>query len=138
MLLPQSQGSQPQQPNRWVCAAQTADKYSLAGALGTTNKTGFFANVFNGIAGNSVSGIVMTFNHGNKWNTVGGIADTTLGITPGTVNVLTTPAATTELNLTGVGEFANFAGDGLGGIFATGKLIYDATSFGIAYVACGK
>jgi RHS repeat-associated protein len=135
---PQSQGSPPQQPNRWVCAAQTADKYSLAGALGTTNKTGFFANVFNGIAGNSVSGIVMTFNHGNKWNTVGGVADTTLGITPATVNALTTPAATTELNLTGVGEFANFAGDGLGGIFATGKLIYDATSFGIAYVACGK
>lgn len=126
-----------------MCAAQTADKYSLAGAVGTIGKQGFFANVFNGVAGNSVSGAVLLFSgNGNKYrfgtSLVNAPPPVGFAATANAINAVTTPAATTELNLTGVGEFANFAGDGLGGLFTFGKLAYDIGSFGVAYYECGK
>jgi RHS repeat-associated protein len=138
---PPAQAQAPQ-PDRLVCAAQLADKYSLAGLVGTIGKTGVLANVFNGIAGNSVSGLVMMFNHGNKYRTVTAISNAPAPVgfawSMGAINAATAPARTTELNLTGVEEFANFAGDGLGGIAFVAKLTYDAVSFTGAYIACGR
>lgn len=62
-LLPQTQA-----PSRAVCAANLADKYSIAGAVGTIGKTGFAANVFNGFAGNTFSGRTLAFSGGgNKY-----------------------------------------------------------------------
>ncbi|HKU20843.1 MAG TPA: hypothetical protein VJQ50_07495, partial [Terriglobales bacterium] len=129
-----NQQTQPQTPtpSRAVCAANLADKYSIAGALGTTNKTGFFPSVFNGVAGNTVSGVVMMFNGGNKWRAVTSINNVTFQGTTTAINAVTTPAPITELGLTETvgGEFL---GKGLGGIFTAGKLLYDIGSFTAAY-----
>jgi len=121
---------------RMVCAANTADQYSIAGALGTTEKTGFFANVFNGVAGNTFSGGVMLFNHGNKWRFTTSANNLALGGTGAAVNALTDAVPITELGLTETvgGEFLG-ASFGLPA-FAV-KLGYDALSFTGAYLfAC--
>jgi len=127
---------QTQAPSRAVCAAQTADKYSIAGALGTTNKSGFFANVFNGFAGNTFSGAVMMFNGGNKWRATTSINNLTFQGTANAINAVTTPAPISELGLTSsVGS--DLLGEGLGGTLSLIKLGYDAASFGTAYfLAC--
>ena len=125
-------------PSRAVCAANLADKYSIAGAVGTIGKQGFFANVFNGFAGNTFSGVTLAFSGGgNKYRLGTSINNATFGGTASAINAVTTPAPITELGLTETvgGEFL---GKGLGGIFTVAKLGYDAASFGIAYYECGK
>lgn len=129
----------PQSQSRWVCAAQTADKYSIAGALGTTNKSGFFANVFNGVAGNFFSGVVLATHPGlgNKWRAAASINNLTFGGTTAAVNAVTDAAPITELGLSGTvgGEFLG-ASFGLPVTIAKG--VYDLASFGVSYYECGK
>lgn len=125
-------------PSRAVCAANLADKYSIAGAVGTTGKQGFFANVFNGVAGNTFSGLTLAFSGGgNKYRLGTSINNATFGGAGAAINAVTTPAPITELGLTETvgGEFL---GKGLGGIFTVAKLGYDLGSFGVAYYECGK
>jgi RHS repeat-associated protein len=134
---PQSQG--PKQ-NRWVCAAQTADKYSVAGALGTTNKTGFWANVFNGFAGNAFSGLTLAFSgNGNKYRFATSVVNAPppvgFAATANTINAVTTPAPISELGLTEtVGS--EILGEGLGYTVASLKIGYDAVSYGAALYKC--
>lgn len=111
-------GPETQAPSRAVCAAQLADKYSIAGALGTTNKTGFWANVFNGVAGNTISGFVLAFHPGlgNKYRAATSITNLPspvgFGVTAGTAS--------------STAEF-------VGGVVTFGKLAYDVGSFAVAY-----
>jgi hypothetical protein len=125
-----------------VCAANLADKYSIAGALGTTNKTGFWANVFNGVAGNTVSGFVLAVHpgQGNKWRAATSINNLTLQGTGKAINAVTTPLSVLDL---GIGAesaetaAASFVGEGLGSIVFGIKLAYDTGSYLVAYHECG-
>jgi hypothetical protein len=95
-LLPQTPT-----PSRAVCAANLADKYSIAGAVGTIGKQGFFANVFNGFAGNTFSGVTLAFSGGgNKYRLGTSINNATFGGTASAINAVTTPAPITELTET--------------------------------------
>jgi hypothetical protein len=94
-------GPQAPAPSRAVCAANLADKYSIAGAAGTIGKQGFFANVFNGVAGNTFSGLTLAFSGGgNKYRLGTSINNATFGGTGAAINAVTTPAPITELGLT--------------------------------------
>jgi RHS repeat-associated protein len=130
---PQTQGQ-----SRAVCAAKLADKYSIAGALGTANRTGFWANVFNGVAGNTVSGFVLAVHPGlgNKYRAATSINNLTFGGTASAVDFATAPLPVTELGLT-----ETVGGDFLGATFGLpitlAKGAYDLASFGAAYLfAC--
>ncbi len=113
MAVNGSPQTQAPKQNRWVCAAQTADKYSIAGALGTTNKTGFWANVFNGVAGNTVSGFVLAFSgNGNKWRLTTSVNNLTFQGTANAIDFATGPVPITELGLT-----ETVGGDFLGATF---------------------
>lgn len=136
-------GPETQAPSRAVCAAQLADKYSIAGALGTTNKTGFWANVFNGVAGNTISGFVLAVHPGlgNKWRAATSINNFTLQGTSKAINFVTSPAQILDLGLgaeSAEEAGASFAGEALGGVISVGKAVYDVGSFGAAYYECGK
>ena len=119
-------GPKPQKPSRAVCAANLADKYSIAGAVGTTGKTGFFANVFNGVAGNTFSSLTLVFNHqGNKYR-----LGTSIINAPSPVGFgVTAGAASSTAEFIG-GEVV---GKVAGGVVTFGKLGYDAVSFTAAY-----
>jgi RHS repeat-associated protein len=137
-----AQPPQTQTPSRAVCAANLADKYSIAGAVGTIGKQGFFANVFNGFAGNTFSGLTLAFSGGgNKYRLGTAIENAPppvgFAVTANAINAVTTPAPITELGLTEtVGS--ELLGEGLGYTIAGLKIGYDALSFAGAYLACGQ
>lgn len=141
--LPQAQG--PKQ-NRLVCAAKLADQYSIAGALGTTNKTGFWANVFNGVAGDTFSGLTLAFSgNGNKYRFATSVVNAPppvgFAAAANAINTATTPAPILDLGLgaESAGEAAlSFTGEALGSMVTGIKLDYDALSFAGAYLACGQ
>jgi hypothetical protein len=120
-----------------VCAANLADKYSIAGALGTTNKTGFWANVFNGVAGNTVSGFVLAVHpgQGNKWRAATSINNLAFGGTASAIDFATAPVPITELGLAEtVG--GDFLGATFGAPIVVAKGAYDLASFGVALYKC--
>jgi RHS repeat-associated protein len=121
----------PQKPSRAVCAANLADKYSIAGAAGTIGKTGFFANVFNGVAGNTISGLTLAVSGGGNKYRLG----TSIVNAPSPVGFgVTAGAASSTAEFVG-GELV---GKVAGGVVTFGKLGYDVASFGVAYYKCGK
>ena len=129
----------PQTSSRTVCAANLADKYSIAGALGTTKKKGLFANAFNGMAGNFFSGAVFALHPGlgNKWRAATSINNLTFGGTTAAVNAATDAAPITELGLSeAVG--GEFFGASFGLPVTIAKGVYDLASFGASYYECGK
>jgi uncharacterized protein with beta-barrel porin domain len=120
-----------------MCAAELANRYSLAQLAGTNGKSGFFNSMVNGVLGNTVSTIVSYAHGGDSAEFAATAYDMGTHAVEGSINSVTAPTAITELGLTG-GVGGEFAGKGLGGIMTLGKLAYDVGSFSYAYYQCGK
>lgn len=125
-----------------MCAANFADDHSLAGLAGTIGQSGVLANIVNGVAGNSISGVVKIFaGGGNRWRLTTALANAPspvgFALTATAVNAATAPTPITQLGLSAsVG--GELAGVGLGGAFAVAKLGYDVSSFVYALGECRK
>ena len=122
-----------------VCAAQTANKLSLAQAFGTNGKKGFFNNVANGVLGNTFSTIA-EYAYGGS-NVEFGTTAYDLGTkaTESSINAVTraTPIADLGLGAESAGQIAEgVATEGLGGVLTLGKLIYDGGTFAYGFIHC--
>jgi RHS repeat-associated protein len=134
-----SQTEAPKQP-LLVCAAKTANKLSLAQALGTNGKPGFINSVANGVFGNVFANLTLFVSGGGSTVT----ASTSLynmgtGAATQSLNAVTgaEPIADLGLGAQSAGEVAGgIATEGLGGILTVGKLIYDAGTFAYGVVHC--
>lgn len=94
--LPQSQG---QKQPLLVCAAETANKLSLAQAFGTNGKPGFWNSVSNGFFGNTFS-TVTEFAYGGSTTEFATTAyDYGTKATEGAINAATGTAPITDLGL---------------------------------------
>lgn len=137
--LPQTPGRQaPKQP-LLVCAAETANKLSLAQLAGTNGKSGFFNNLANGVLGNTFSTLA-SYAYGGSNVEFGATAyDFGTKATEGSINAVTGAAPITDLGL-GAKSAAQisegFATEGLGGIFTVGKLAYDFGTFAYGVGHC--
>ncbi len=120
--------------SRAVCAARLADKYSIAGVAGTIGKSGLLANVFNGFAGNAVSGLVLAVSgRGSPLRSATSLTNLRFQGTAAAINAVTKPEPIIQLGLSGEQVGGELLGEGLGGIISAVKLGYDATSFAAAY-----
>jgi hypothetical protein len=122
-----------------VCAANTANQWSIANAIGTNGKTGFWNSAANGLFGNTISTVV-SYAYGGS-NVEAGTTAYDLGThaTEGSINAVTGAAPITDLGLgaESASQIAEgVATEGLGGIVTAGKLIYDIGSFGYAAYKC--
>ncbi|MGA7090672.1 MAG: RHS repeat-associated core domain-containing protein, partial [Candidatus Acidiferrales bacterium] len=137
-LTPPPQSQAPKQP-LLVCAAETANKWSIANAIGTNGKTGFWNSAANGLFGNTISTVV-SFAYGGSSTEFGTTAyDFGTKATEGSIDAVTGAAPVTDLGL-GAESAAQIseglATEGIGGIVTAGKLIYDIGSFGYAAYTC--
>ncbi len=128
----------PKQP-LLVCAAETANKWSIANAIGTNGKTGFWNSAANGLFGNTISTVV-SYAYGGSNVEAGTTAyDVGTHATAGTINAVTGAAPVTDLGL-GAESAAQIsegiATEGIGGIVTLGKLAYDTGSFLYALHKC--
>lgn len=120
-----------------LCAAETADKLSLANAMGTSGKTGFWNGLANGFFGNTVSTVV-EYAYGGSNAELGATAyDQATGASESAVNSVTGSASMTDLGLGGASQAAEgAAAEGLGGVVAGMKLAYDVGTFVYGAVKC--
>jgi RHS repeat-associated protein len=140
---PQGPAPPPQSPGQnqplLVCAAETANQYSLAQLAGTNGKSGFFNSVANGVLGNTFSTVV-SFAYGGSSTEFGTTAyDFGTKATESSLNAVTGAAPITDLGLgaESAGQIAEgVATEGLGGIFSAGKLIYDLDTFAYGAYKC--
>lgn len=115
-----------------VCAAKTANNYSLAQLAGTNGKSGFFNSLANGVLGNTFS-TVAEFAYGGSSTEFGTTAyDWGTKATASSINAVTGAAPITDLGLgaESASQIAEgVATEGLGGIVTVGKLLYDGGTF---------
>ncbi|MHB8527025.1 MAG: RHS repeat domain-containing protein [Candidatus Acidiferrales bacterium] len=129
----------PKQP-LLVCAAETANKYSLAQVVGTNGKSGFFNNLANGVLGNTFSTAAGYFYKGSSTTEALTTAyDFRIKATESSINGVTGAAPITDLGL-GAESAAQIsegiATEGLGGVFTLGKLAYDFGTFAYGVGHC--
>jgi hypothetical protein len=122
-----------------VCAANTANQWSIANAIGTNGKTGFWNSAANGLFGNTISTVV-SYAYGGS-NVEAGTTAYDLGThaTEGSINAVTGAAPITDLGLgaESASQIAEgVATEGLGGIVTVGKLVYDFGTFAYGVGHC--
>ncbi len=116
------------------CAANLANQYSLANALGTNGKSGFFNGIANGVLGNSVSTVVSYAYGGSTTEFATTAYDVGTKAAASSINEAT---AATPITALGLGaEVGEIATEGFGSIFTAAKGIYDLGSFGYALYEC--
>lgn len=123
-----------------VCAAETANNYSLAQLAGTNGKSGFFNSLANGVLGNTFSTVASYLYSGSNVELGTTAYDYGTKATASSINAVTGAAPVTDLGL-GAESAAQIsegiATEGLGGIVTAAKLIYDAGTFGYGIAHCG-
>jgi hypothetical protein len=127
----QTRGSQARTQPLLVCAAETANNYSLAQLAGTNGKSGFFNSLANGVLGNTFS-TVASYAYGGsnvEFGTTG--YDFAAKATESSINAVTMAAPVTDLGLgaQSAAQISEGLAEGLGGAFFWGKLAYDAGTF---------
>ena len=122
-----------------LCAAQAADKLSLANAMGTSGKPGFWNGVANGFFGNTISTVV-EYAYGGSNAELGAAAyDYGTQASESTVNAATGSAGLTDLGLAAESASqvaAESAEEGLGGPVAILKGAYDLATFAYGIGHC--
>lgn len=120
-----------------LCAAEAADKLSLANAIGASGKQGFWNGLANGFFGNTISTVVEYAYGGSSTELVATAYDYGTGASEGAVNAMTGSAPMTDLGLGGSSQATEGAAtEGLGGVVAGMKIAYDAGTFLYGAVKC--